>query len=50
MASDQTVAIWFLVYLALPVIAFFFWWLAGWVRRKILKKGGEEADAERSES
>lgn len=46
MVSDQAVAILFLVYLVLPVVAFFLWWLAGWFRRKVFKKGGEPSESE----
>jgi len=44
--SDEQVAIVFLTYLVLPVVAFLIYWLVGFIRRRILKKGGDEAAQE----
>ena len=44
--KDQQVATIFLVYLVLPLLAFVVYWLVGFIRRRILKKGGDEAAQE----
>lgn len=47
LSQDQQVAIVFLVYLVLPLLAFLVYWLVGVIRRRFLKKGvGDEAAQE----
>lgn len=45
MVSDASVALLFLSYLLAPLLLLFVWWLAGWFRRKVLKKGETEDEA-----
>lgn len=46
LTGDEQIAIWFLVYLLIPLLAFLIYWAVGYIRRRVLKKGGDEAARE----
>lgn len=47
LTQDQQVALIFLGYLLVPVVLFFLYWFVGFIRRRVLKKGGgDEASNE----
>lgn len=50
MDREQVMALVFLGYLLVPVLFLFVWWLVGWVRRKLSKKGEDLGESRESES
>lgn len=46
MSAHEPVAWVFLSYLAIPVVAWFVFWFAGFILRKVFKKGGADQPAE----
>jgi hypothetical protein len=50
LTRDQQVALVFLVYLVLPLLAFLVYWIVGFVRRRFLKKGVGDPAAQEGEA